>query len=67
MALRKEQVLVLASAVLGLLVWRAGREEPLRPLTLSPGRIEYTAAAVPATPLLTTAPASPVLRAWFAQ
>lgn len=65
MALRKEQVLVLASLVVGLLVWKTGREEEWTAPRLSPTTRKYEPKPLPNAPLVRDERAPSAGRRWF--
>ncbi|MGE3171078.1 MAG: hypothetical protein AB7O97_00540 [Planctomycetota bacterium] len=65
MALRKEQVLVLATIVVGALVWKSGSGEPWRAPKVQPGSAGYEPPPVPQAPLVDAAETGGALRRWF--
>ena len=58
MAMRKEQVLVLASLLVGGLVYWKGRSAPMLAPRVSPGKAEYKVEPVPKAPHSAQATAS---------
>ncbi len=65
MALRKEQVLVLASLAVGVLVWKSSGGAEWRVPQLTTSRLEFTAGKVPTAPVVTTDGQELSLRRWF--
>lgn len=65
MALRKEQVLVLASLALGLLVWKSGREEDGPLPRIAPSVRAYESKPLPNAPLVRDVRTPSVGRRWF--
>ena len=65
MALRKEQVLVLAAIAIGALVYKSGMDEGWRAPSLSPKSKEYVKSALPSAPLVGDAATEPSTRRFF--
>ena len=65
MALRKEQVLLLAAIAVGALIYKNGMDEGWRAPSLSPQSKKLDERATPNAPLLTTAASSPSARRFF--
>lgn len=65
MALRKEQVLLLAAVALGALVYKSGKDEGWRAPSLSPKSKDYVKAELPSAPLVGEVGSEPSKRRFF--
>lgn len=65
MAIRKEQVLVLATVAVGAFLWKSGAADPRLNQKFVPVTKDYTAQNVVSSPLVTSPLPTPAMRPWF--
>ncbi|MEC7584434.1 MAG: hypothetical protein VYE77_08955 [Planctomycetota bacterium] len=65
MALRKEQVLLLASLGVAALVWKYGGSDEWRAPRVNASKQDYEASKLPGAPIVDEAASDPSLRPWF--